>query len=57
MLTTLAVLSTGVMLLVKDDGPNGGGSWIQLHHEAFLLWARPAGAARAALSRDLRDCL
>ena len=39
MLTTLAVLGTGVMLLVEGGGPNGGGSWIQLHHEAFLLWA------------------
>jgi hypothetical protein len=37
-LTTLAVLGTGIMLLVEGSGP-GGGPWIQLHHMAFLLWA------------------
>jgi len=37
-LTTLAVLGTGVMLLVEGGGP-GGGPWIQLHHMSFLLWA------------------
>ncbi len=37
--TTAAVLGTGVMLIVEGGGPNGGGNWIQLHHEAFLLWA------------------
>ncbi len=39
MLTTLAVLGTGVILLFKSGGPNGGWQWVQLHHEAFLLWA------------------
>jgi hypothetical protein len=37
-LTTLAVLGTGIMLLVEGGGP-GGGPWIQLHHMSFLLWA------------------
>ena len=37
-LTTLAVLGTGIMLLVEGSGP-GGGPWIQLHHMSFLLWA------------------
>ena len=34
-LTTLAVLGTGVMLVV--EGP-GNGPWHQLHREAFLVW-------------------
>jgi hypothetical protein len=37
-LTTVAVLATGVMLIIKGSGPNTG-QWDQLHHEAFLLWA------------------
>jgi hypothetical protein len=37
-LTTLAVLGTGIMLLVEGGGP-GGGPWTQLHHMSFLLWA------------------
>ena len=37
-LTTLAVLGTGVMLLVEGGAP-GSGPWIQLHHMSFLLWA------------------
>ncbi len=37
-LTTVAVLGTGIMLIIEGDGP-GGGSWIQLHHLSFLLWA------------------
>src|ERR1700723_2527581 len=37
-LTTVAVLGTGVMLIIKGSGPNTG-QWDQLHHEAFLLWA------------------
>jgi hypothetical protein len=36
MLTTVAVLGTGVMLVIT--GP-GNGNWDQLHHESFLLWA------------------
>jgi hypothetical protein len=38
-LTTLAVLGTGIMLLIEGGGPNGGGQWIQWHHMSFLLWA------------------
>jgi hypothetical protein len=37
MLTTLAVLGTGIMLIVVGPGPSGY-QWDQLHHEAFLLW-------------------
>jgi hypothetical protein len=37
-LTTVAVLGTGIMLVVAGGGP-GNGPWIQLHHESFLLWA------------------
>jgi len=37
-LTTVAVLGTGVMLIVEGNGP-GGWNWIQLHHMSFLLWA------------------
>jgi len=37
MLTTLAVLGTGIMLIVVGPGPSGY-RWDQLHHEAFLLW-------------------
>jgi hypothetical protein len=37
-MTTLAVLGTGIMLLVEGGGP-GGGPWIQWHHMSFLLWA------------------
>ena len=37
-LTTVAVLGTGIMLIVEGGGP-GSGSWLQLHHMAFLLWA------------------
>ena len=35
-LTTAAVLGTGVMLVV--EGP-GNGSWGRLHHLSFFLWA------------------
>jgi hypothetical protein len=35
-LTTVAVLGTGIMLVV--EGP-GNGNWGQLHHLSFLLWA------------------
>ena len=35
-LTTVAVLGTGVMLVV--EGP-GNGNWGQLHHLTFLIWA------------------
>jgi hypothetical protein len=35
-LTTVAVLGSGVMLVV--EGP-GNGSWDRLHHLSFLLWA------------------
>ncbi len=34
-LTTVAVLGTGIMLVV--EGP-GNGSWGQLHHLSFFLW-------------------
>jgi hypothetical protein len=37
-LTTVAVLGTGIMLIVEGGGP-GSGPWIHLHHMAFLLWA------------------
>ena len=37
-LTTMAVLGTGVMLAVEGSGP-GSASWIQWHHKSFLLWA------------------
>ena len=37
-LTTVAVLGTGIMLIVEGNGP-GTGNWIQLHHMSFLLWA------------------
>ena len=36
-LTTMAVLGTGIMLIVEGGGP-GSGPWIQLHHLSFLLW-------------------
>lgn len=36
-LTTLAVLGTGIMLIVVGPGPSGY-HWDQLHHESFLLW-------------------
>ena len=36
MLTTVAVLGTGIMLGI--DGP-GNGNWGQLHHLSFFLWA------------------
>ena len=35
-LTTVAVLGTGVMLVL--EGP-GNGSWARLHHLSFFLWA------------------
>jgi len=35
-LTTVAVLGTGIMLVV--EGP-GNGSWGRLHHLSFFLWA------------------
>jgi hypothetical protein len=35
-LTTVAVLGTGIMLVV--EGP-GSGNWGRLHHLSFLLWA------------------
>jgi hypothetical protein len=35
-LTTVAVLSTGIMLGI--EGP-GNGNWDQLHHMSFLAWA------------------
>jgi len=35
-LTTVAVLGTGIMLAV--EGP-GNGSWGRLHHLSFFLWA------------------
>ena len=35
-LTTVAVLGTGIMLAVQ--GP-GNGSWGRLHHLSFFLWA------------------
>jgi hypothetical protein len=42
-LTTLAVLGTGIMLAVEGGGQGGGGyngyNWVHLHREAFLLWA------------------
>jgi hypothetical protein len=37
-LTTMAVLGTGIMLIIEGNSP-GGGRWIQLHHMSFLLWA------------------
>ena len=37
-LTTVAVLGTGIMLIVEGSGP-GGWQWVQLHHMSFLLWA------------------
>jgi hypothetical protein len=37
-LTTVAVLGTGIMLIVEGNGP-GGWSWIQLHRLSFLAWA------------------
>lgn len=37
-LTTAAVLGTGVMLAIEGPGPSGF-SWIQWHHKSFLLWA------------------
>jgi hypothetical protein len=37
-LTTVAVLGTGIMLIVEGNGP-GGWPWIRLHRMAFLLWA------------------
>ena len=36
-LTTVAVLGTGIMLIVEGNGPNGW-PWIRLHRMAFLLW-------------------
>ncbi len=36
-LITVAVLGSGVMLIVEGGGP-GSEPWIQLHHRAFLLW-------------------
>ena len=35
-LTTVAVLGTGIMLVVEDPG---NGSWGRLHHLSFFLWA------------------
>jgi len=37
-LTTVAVLGSGIMLIVEGSGP-GSEPWLQLHHMAFLLWA------------------
>ena len=37
-LTTVAVLATGIMLIVEGNGP-GGAQWIQWHRMSFLLWA------------------
>ena len=37
-LTTAAVLGTGIMLAVEGSGPSSF-SWIQWHHKSFLLWA------------------
>jgi hypothetical protein len=37
-LTTVAVLGTGVMLVVKGNGPDGW-SWIHWHRMSFLIWA------------------
>lgn len=37
-LSTVAVLGTGIMLIVEGNGP-GGWSWIQLHRMSFLIWA------------------
>jgi hypothetical protein len=37
-LTTAAVLGTGIMLMVEGGGP-GSESWIQLHRMSFLAWA------------------
>jgi hypothetical protein len=36
--TTVAVLGTGIMLIVEGNGP-GGWSWISLHRLSFLAWA------------------
>jgi hypothetical protein len=36
-LTTVAVLGSGIMLIVEGGGP-GSERWIQLHRMAFLLW-------------------
>jgi hypothetical protein len=37
-LTTAAVLGSGIMLVVEGNNP-GGWSWIRLHRMAFLAWA------------------
>jgi hypothetical protein len=37
-LTTVAVLGTGIMLAVEGQGP-GGWRWIPLHRLSFLAWA------------------
>jgi hypothetical protein len=37
-LTTVAVLFTGIMLAVEGQDP-GGWRWIPLHRESFLAWA------------------
>jgi hypothetical protein len=37
-LTTVAVLATGIMLIVEGNG-SGGEQWIQWHRISFLLWA------------------
>lgn len=37
-LTTVAVLGSGIMLIVEGGGP-GGWRWIQWHRLAFLVWA------------------
>jgi hypothetical protein len=37
-LTTVAVLGSGIMLIVEGGGPSGW-QWIQWHRMAFLVWA------------------
>jgi hypothetical protein len=37
-LTTVAVLSTGIMLIVEGNSP-GSWNWIPLHRHSFLAWA------------------
>ncbi len=37
-LATVAVLGSGVMLIIEGNGPNGW-NWIHLHRDCFLAWA------------------
>ena len=52
-LTTVAVLGTGIMLAV--EGP-GNGSWGRLHHLSFFLWAFVISSTWPRTSRGCPAC-